>query len=197
MEKHRALLEFFEPILGTCPANKDLAAEYVATKAPTIEKMDEELEAITADELIKKGMTVFARNDDGVPCLWDYQVKGFLKDTCGILRKVEGSRASKIKAYKKEIDGLIFPAPRMIPIKFDGEIGSCQRPLRASTPQGERVSLSNSEEIPAGASIEVEFTCFTFEHWLLVKECLDYGFYRGIGQWRNSGKGRFTWRFLG
>ena len=27
----------------------------------------------------------------------------------------------------------------------------------------------------------------------LVREWLDYGAYSGIGQWRNSGKGRFTW----
>jgi hypothetical protein len=26
-----------------------------------------------------------------------------------------------------------------------------------------------------------------------VRECLDYGTKRGLGQWRNSGKGRYTW----
>lgn len=26
-----------------------------------------------------------------------------------------------------------------------------------------------------------------------VREWLDYGILRGIGQWRNSGMGRFTW----
>lgn len=26
-----------------------------------------------------------------------------------------------------------------------------------------------------------------------VREWLDYGMLRGLGQWRNSGKGRFTW----
>jgi hypothetical protein len=31
----------------------------------------------------------------------------------------------------------------------------------------------------------------------LVIECLDYGKRRGIGQWRNSGKGRFTYEVLG
>lgn len=28
---------------------------------------------------------------------------------------------------------------------------------------------------------------------LMVRECLDYGVLRGLGQWRNSGKGRFEW----
>ena len=50
-------------------------------------------------------MTIFPR-DNGVPIYWDYQIKGFFKDACGMLRKVTGSKSSKIKAYKKEIDGL-------------------------------------------------------------------------------------------
>ena len=29
-----------------------------------------------------------------------------------------------------------------------------------------------------------------------MKECLDYGTMRGLGQWRNSGKGRFVWDLL-
>ena len=28
----------------------------------------------------------------------------------------------------------------------------------------------------------------------LVREWLDYGKLRGLGQWRNSGKGRFEWK---
>ena len=30
-------------------------------------------------------------------------------------------------------------------------------------------------------------------HEKAVREWLDYGILRGIGQWRNSGKGRFTY----
>ena len=30
-------------------------------------------------------------------------------------------------------------------------------------------------------------------HEKVVREWLDYGILRGIGQWRNSGKGRFTY----
>lgn len=133
------------------------------------------------------------RLDDGTPFLYDYQIKGFLKDTVGGLRKVKGTQDSKIKAYKKEIDKLIFPGPRCIPILFDGNITECQRPLRAQTMQGERVSLAISESIPAGATVEFTITMLSDEHEALVKECLDYGRFSGIGQWRNSGKGRFIW----
>ena len=30
----------------------------------------------------------------------------------------------------------------------------------------------------------------------LALECLDYGKLRGIGQWRNSGKGRYTYELI-
>lgn len=197
METMKVKITFTEAILGTWPNNPDIAAEYIATKAPNYDDIEKELDALPAEDQIRKGMTVFPRTSEGIPAIYDYQIKGFLKDSVGMLRKVEGTVSSGFKAYKKEIDGLIFVAPRMIPIHFDGEIGSCQRPLRASTPQGERVSLANSEEIPAGATIEVEFSYYNNEHRALIDECLDYGRLRGIGQWRNSGKGRFTYEIIG
>ena len=76
---------------------------------------------------------------------------------------------------------------------YEGDIGLCERPLRASTPQGERVALAISEEIPAGATMEFTITCMDEKDLKLVREWLDYGYYRGLGQWRNSGKGRFLW----
>ena len=106
---------------------------------------------------------------------------------------MKGTESSKIKAFKKEIDKLIFIEPREIPFGRYGEIGECQRPLRASTPMGERVSLAISEEIPAGAVVEFTIVLLSEEHEALVREWLDYGTYSGIGQWRNSGKGRFVW----
>ena len=137
-------------------------------------------------------MTVFPRDENGNPFLYDYQVKGFFKDACSMLRKVKGTKSAGIKAFKKEIDGLIFPNPRQIVFQI-AKMGVCQRPLRANTAQGERVALAMSEEIAAGATIELEITCWIDEQVDLVREWLDYGRVRGIGQWRNSGKGRFTW----
>lgn len=138
-------------------------------------------------------MTVFPRNENGEPILWDYQIRGFFKDTCSALKKVSGTESSKIKAFKKEIDGLIFVEPRQIPFNYSGEIGECQRPLRASTAQGERIALAHSETIPVGSSIEFSIIMLSDSHEKAVREWLDYGKYRGLGQWRNSGKGRFEW----
>ena len=151
-------------------------------------------------------MTVFPRDENGRPAFWDYQIKGFFKDACSMLGRIGGktetgkkravNESGKLTAYKKVIDGLIFVSPRMIPIDVNGTIGDCQRPLRAQTAQGERVSLVNSEEIPAGSECIIEVTCLDDNHMAAVLEWLDYGKLRGIGQWRNSGKGRFTYQIL-
>ena len=207
MKKIKVKLTFIEPVLGTWPSNQNIAREFIASKSPDAATIEDEVAALGADAVADKGMTVFPRNEKGEPVLYDYQVKGFFKDSCGMLGRIGGksetskkkavNESGKITAYKKVIDGLIFVEPRMIPLKFDGEIGDCQRPLRAQTAQGERVSLANSEEIPAGATCEFEVLCMDDSHEKAVLEWLDYGALRGIGQWRNSGKGRFTYEILG
>lgn len=186
----------FEEILGTASANPEIHEEFIASKAPDAPSREEEVAAIGAEEVFEKGMTVFPRDKDGNPIAWDYQWKGFFKDACAALRKVPKSECGKIKAYKKEIDGLIFPEPRQIPIVFNGEIGICQRPLRGQTAQGERIALASSESIPAGATMTFDIRMLLPEHEKAVREMLNYGQLRGFGQWRNSGKGRFNYEIL-
>lgn len=88
----------------------------------------------------------------------------------------------------------------MIPIQNYGEIGSCQRPLRAQTMQGERVAIADSEEIEAGAYIEFDVITLTNDKKPLgnqiVEEWLQFGEFNGLGQWRNSGHGAFTYEVL-
>ena len=200
MKTLKVKLTFIEGLLGTSPADKDVYKNFIASKAPDASTLDEEIAALDTDTVIENGMAVFPRTEDGQRFIYDYQIKGFFKDACGMLRKVTGSESSKIKAFKKEIDGLIFVGPRQIPIEVNDctspYIEYCQRPLRASTPQGERVALAISEEIPSGASIICEISCLSDTHEKAVKEWLDYGKLRGLGQWRNSGKGRFLWKLV-
>lgn len=189
-------LTFTEPVLGTWPANPDVARDFIASKSPDAATIEDEIAALGADAVADKGKTVFPTHD-GCPVLYDYQIKGFFKDACGMLSRVKTTKSSGIKAYKKIIDGLIFVSPRYIPISLSGEMGECQRPLRAQTAQGERVSLANSDEVPAGSSIIFDIECLNPAHEEIVLEWLDYGRLRGIGQWRNSGKGRFTYEIIG
>ena len=194
MKEIKVKITFTEEVLGTCSANPEIHREFIASNAPDAISREEEVEALGAEEVFEKGLTVFPRTEDGTPFIWDYQIKGAFKDSCGMLRKVSGTLSSKVKAYKKEIDGLIFVKERRIPIDAAGEIGICQRPLRAQTAQGERVALTSSESVPSGSSIEFTVQCLVDSQIALVKEWLDYGALRGFGQWRNSGKGRYTWQ---
>lgn len=186
-----------EEMLGTASNDKEIHERFIASNAPDAPTREEEISAVGVEELIERSMTVFPRGKDGKPILWDYQLKGFFKDACGVLRKVSKSKSSACKAYKKEIDGNIFVCERQIQIQFDGDITTCQRPLRAQTAQGERVALASSEAIPAGATMEFTVLCLEKSDMPLVKEWLNYGKWRGLCQWRNSGKGRFTWENLG
>lgn len=207
MKTLKVRLTFTEPLLGTWPANQNVAREYIASKGPDAATIEDEVAALGADAAADKVMTVFPRNEAGQPILYDYQVKGFFKDSCGMLGRIGGQgregqeesrerirQADRLQEDHRRPD---LCRPRQIPLILNGEMTECQRPLRAQTAQGERVSLANSEQIPAGSTCEFEITCMDDAHEKAVLEWLDYGKLRGLGQWRNSGKGRFTYELLG
>lgn len=187
-------ITFTEELLGTACASPEIHREFIASKAPDAKSIEEEVAALGPEEVTQSGMTLFP-NGDGKPFLWDYQLKGFFKDACGMLARVPGTRSNKLKAYKKVIDGLLFVTPRKIHLQLPkgGTLGECQRPLRAQTAQGERVALAHSQTAPAGTTIEFALGLLDETHEKLVEEWLDYGQLRGLGQWRNSGKGKFSW----
>ncbi len=195
MKKIHVKLTYIDELLGTGSANPEIHSEFIASKAPDAQSREEEVAAIGVEEAIDKAMTVFSKDEDGNPFLWDYQIKGFFKDCCGMLRRADNMKSKGLKAYKKEIDGLIFPTPRKIPLILPegGKIGSCQRPLRASTAQGERIALANSETVPAGTTQAFSIVMLRDNLLPLVKEWLDYGMLHGTGQWRNAGFGRFVY----
>ena len=195
MEKLNVKLTFQEPLLGTLPGSEDLYMDYIATKVPEDErtKIEDEVAALGVDAVAEKKMTVFPKLPDGLPFVYDYQIRGFFKGSCGALRKISKARSAKLKAYKKEVDQLIFVYPRKIPIQLSGDMDVISRPLRAATPQGDRVAIAASESAPAGSSIALQIICFDDNDMKIVREWLEYGMFNGLGQWRNSGMGRFTW----
>lgn len=194
----RVKASFIEEILGTGCANKDVHKEFIASKSADAAKAEEELAALPAEDLENKARTVFPRDEDGRPFLYDYQVKGFFKEAVGILLElIEGEvKVGKTKlskyTYKRIVDNYLFISPRKIP--FSLPVGEdCVRPLRADTMRGERVSLATSETVPAGAEIEFEVVNMGGDEFgELIGACIEYGRLKGLGQWRNSGKGRFT-----
>ena len=189
----RVKLTFLTEILGTSPNDPDIYRTYIGKKSPDAASLEEEVKALGADAVTEHQMTVFPTLEDGTPFLWDYQIKGFFKSTSSCLKKCPDKLSSKLQANKKLIDQLIFIYPRQIPFEGVEEIFECQRPLRASTPQGDRTTLAISEKIPAGATVTFDIKMYNDSSYSLIKEWLNYGEDSGIGQWRNASYGRFTW----
>ena len=196
MKTMKVRLTLIEEALGMMPNDKEIHETYIAKNAPDAPSIEEEVAAVGVEEVVEKQKTVFPRLEDGTPFFWDYQIRGMFKDSIGMLRKVPSMACSKLKAYKKAVDGLLFVEERKIPIHLAGEIGNCQRPLRTSGPSGERVALAHSETVPAGSWIEFTIVMYTDDLEKVVEECLDYGRRHGLAQWRNSGKGTYCWEEL-
>lgn len=191
---------FMEEVLGSLPADPEVYKKFIASKAPDAQTLEQEVAEFGEDTVLDNKVTVFLKDEAGHPYLYDYQIRGFLKEAIGFMKKVSGSACSKISAHKKAVDGLIFVKERKIPFMTPTGVqvpshmmGYCQRPLRASTAQGERIALAISETVPAGSYAEFTIHMMVDDHEAAVKEALDYGAYHGFLQWRNSGKGKFKW----
>ena len=181
--------------------------QVAAAKKEARENTDEEKEALhtmlDGMEEIEKGTTFFFKDENGNPYIYSYWLYGFFKSACSALKKVPGTLSSKIKAYKKEIDLLfkVFPdasdkSTRHIKLENYGELGMCERPLRAQTMQGERVALSRSESAQPGTTIEFDVVLLRDTDEDVLMEWMDYGVFNGLGQWRNSGKGAFEYEVI-
>lgn len=188
-------IEFTEPLLGTVPQSKDIYTNYIASLAPKPSLADEEIE--TVEDVEDKGWTGFHTDKDG-PFLYDYQIKGFLKEAANILKQ-----ELNIKQAKSRVDNYVFVFPRRVHFKglADANLVPLERPLRGMTPRGERVTLVRSDQVPVGTTIQFEIlilpnpkgkesSAITVD---VVEKLLDFGTLKGIGQWRNGGYGRFTW----
>lgn len=193
MQSYKLEITFTEPLLGTVALDPAIYEGYIGSNAPDEEALEEELATIPESE--DKGITGFHRLEDDTPFLYDYHVKGFLKDACGMLRRVKGTRSAKIRAYKKIIDGLVFVGERRIPLRLPagGEVETLSRPLRAATAQGERVALACSQTCPIGTEMAFHLEVLGEVEEETLREWFEYGHLRGFGQWRNASFGRFTY----
>ena len=192
----RVELNLTTPLLGSSPATKDLHSQYVASKAASPWQAEEENSSVAAAD---KGVTVFPQDSTGL-FLWNYQIKGFIKHAGNILKD-----AAAIKNLRGKLDDYLFVQERKVYLRRDGAViveedEVLERPLRAMTMQGPRVSLAASEMVNPPASLT--FTIRLLEHkeekinMGLIRNLLDYGALHGLGQWRNGGYGQFEWREL-
>lgn len=171
-------------MLGTVPKNKEVYAAYIATKGPE-NSVDEEVE--TVEEIEKGGWTGFHKDDEVF--IYSYMILGFLKNALQTL--MENKAVKKIPAYKKWVDSLVFINPRRLYIGIKEPDGILERPLRAMTAKGPRITVTRSDYLQEGRIIEFEIEIFKnskgIDHKLMDK-LLEYGKYQGLGQWRGSGR---------
>lgn len=215
-------------LLGTAPADKETYTNYIASKkaeaeekkrkfgdrtgnptTPNVGTVEEEVETINEEggvtcfhsdlgketESGEKGRGVF---------LYDYQVAGFYKEAAEILLPLHG-----IPMVRSKLDNLMMVSPRRIYITdaaakpLDKADGKLERPLRAMTMQGPRVSLACSEIINPGRRIEYTIDFLPFiksgkgkEGKLVdldkfVRLLVQLAERKGRGQWRNGGNGKW------
>lgn len=179
-------------LLGTLPKTQEIYDDYIKIRAKGKETRDEFCSPLEDEEVDKreaKGWTGFMQQD-GKPIVMDYYIRGFLKNAGNVIKNDIG-----VKNLKSKIDNHVFIFPRKIEIQGEYAAAPLERPLRAMTAQGPRVSLAKSDVINAGAVLEFEihipYTCEIGEKHL--RAMLDYGQYCGLGQFRNGGYGRFSY----
>ena len=167
-----------------------------------------EEEVLTVPALEAKGWTGFHCDDAG-PFLYDYMPRGFMKEAARTLRQY-GTGAHAIKQLQDKITRYVFVTPRRIrlpllekndeDVKHHAEeggkpnwgLGIKERPLRALTAQGPRVTVTRSDTIPAGTELTFELTVLGVGGLSrgLIETVLEYGQLVGLGQWRSGGQQR-------
>jgi len=208
------VITFTAPVLGTKAADPETFNEYIAGKCPDAALQKQEAahsakrDAEESSEELKEAPrpTVFHRNAAGQPIIYDYQLKGYLK-SAGEVKRVCAAKRANAPAGKRpqtpwsgitgKVDDFVMVGPREIPLVMPAgaAITICERPIKVMTPKGPRVAVVRSEEVPAGTALECSVEVYPDGPVTeaMVREMLDRGTWTGMGQWRNSGKGRFTW----
>ena len=203
----QVVITFTEPCLGTCPKNQETYADYIASRIVKRKDMsDEEKVELNAEEVKEsyesidsveeRGWTGFMRDDDGL-YVYDYWMRGYFKSAIQSL--METKDLKKVPAYKTKVDRYVHIHPRKLRFvlpngESDGPLETLERPLKAMTARGPRVSLARSDYLPVGTKMmfEIELldnTGISMDDLVLA---LSWGEYEGLGQWRSGGYGKFT-----
>ena len=177
-------IEFTTDLLGTVAKDPDVYKTYIESKKPADIEEDE---SANVEKVEAKGWTGFHMDENGI-FIYDYMIKGFLKHAGNVMKE-----NLKLKNLRSKIADRVFIAPRKIYFDKHEPDGVFERPLRAMTMQGPRVSLARSDYMLKG-------TIITFKiKWLENKEIneklidilFEYGELQGLGQFRGGNFGSF------
>ncbi len=175
-------------MLGTSAKDPEVYKNFIASKAPEETNTDNEtMKNTSISDEENKGWTGFLNDEEG-NFMKAYMIKGFMNHAANVMKDVFGVSAfkSKIKNYVH-----IFPDKIRLPEIEDKPV---ERPLRASTPKGERVTVVRSDSIAEGTVIK--FDLLFVYHKDLSAEILEklfmYGQLSGLLQFRSGGYGKFS-----
>ena len=186
-----------EPMLGTVPKNREIYTKYIESEK--IKRADQEAgtneaETVPVDE--NKGWTGFHSDEQGL-FVYDYLIKGALKNAANVLKD-----SLKQKNLRSKFDNCVFVFPRKVRILGDQDAplmkpdGIVERPLRAMTMQGPRVTLARSDSVNVGRKMRFEIRCIETDQIKEMRKtldaCMEYWQLCGFGQFRNGSYGRAT-----
>lgn len=199
-EEKKFRLIGLQPLLGGVSLDKEIFTKFIATKARENEK--DKAKADVENVIDYNGedkITGFYRDKDGNVIMKGYQIKGFLKESAKALKDQLG-----LASYLSKVDNFIFVKEDSIPLMRDGKVvsepdGYLERPLRAETAQGPRVSLAKSEMVEGEWYCDITVRVIANKGTAksvavtmdLVEQLLSYGQFKGLLQWRNAGYGSF------
>lgn len=200
LSKYDVTIELIEPMLGTTPCNPSIWAEHIASKQEKALRKEgwletdikveiaKTIEGVADNDELATGKTSFMSDEKGY-FVRDYFVKGFFKHAAKCLKQFGATKQLRSKVVQ-----FLFIKPfKMYIAGLDDDLELVERPLRASTPMGERVCIARSESVPVGTKITFSVHCLNN---VITEGCLntllEYGQYEGLGQWRGAGCGRFN-----
>lgn len=213
-DRYQITIQLTEPVLGTVPTDSMNYEQFIKPKANVL-MSEEEIKVLPTyhsaadmrrraaadakrakgkhedddeddDTGISKPQTSFFRDAHG-PFLMNYQVLGHLKEQGNLLKE-----QLQIKQLRKKVELYCYVAPRRIYFNQD-VAGEITRPLRAETMQGPRVTLATSDVIARGARLTfgVNLLRNTQMDGETLRTLLEFGQFRGLGQWRTAGWGLY------
>lgn len=206
VEKKKFRITLTSEMLGTVPKDPEVYKAFIESKKPAALNSDDE--AASVQKVEEKGWTGFHADKGGL-FIFNYMIRGFLKAagdamSGGITVEKPGKKGTeptsdKLRAIKSKIDKYVFVYPRRIYLERIKEDGVIERPLRAMTQQGPRVTLARSDYVVEGCHFDIEIHLMPQREvtWGMIKLFFQYGRYCGLGQFRNGGYGSFTVEEIG
>jgi len=176
-------------MLGTTPKNPEIYKQFIENKKP---KTENENERETIEALEEKGYVGFHKDDKGL-FLYDYMIKGFLKNAGNVVRV-----SKNIPGLKQKVVNFVNVIPRRIYLDKQNPDGIIEQAITGWTSSGKITALQRCDYVSTGTKFECEIQVIenpTIKKELLC-DLLEYGKIQGLLKFRQGGFGKFTYKLL-